>query len=89
MNEALKEIILLLMNKKIWGHKHIPERLIIMPRIKHMRSDERKDFEDEYYSLINKGYFIRLKKRTGKGSDWHMSLNSHKSEELNEYVGEE
>lgn len=36
--------------------------------------------------LINSGWLIAMKKRTGKGSDLHVSINPRKIKEISEYV---
>ncbi|MGV8162797.1 MAG: hypothetical protein ACP5N2_05705 [Candidatus Nanoarchaeia archaeon] len=44
-----------------------------------------KRFEKEY-DLFSKKYFVKLKKRTGKSSEWHISLNPETLKELLELI---
>lgn len=57
------------------GGKHLPEKTALLPVTKWLNKQEYRAFEKEYRQLISEEYLIRLKKRTGKGSDWHISLN--------------
>jgi hypothetical protein len=61
--------------------KHTPEKQLIMSFAKHVPKTERKMFLKEYSSFRN-NYCIVLKKRTGKGSEWHISLNPRKLKEI-------
>jgi len=88
MNEAIKEVLKLLLHKHIIGHKHFPEDLLIKNRIRHLPRYEQREFYEEYFTLVNKGYFWRLKKRTGKGTEWHISLNPEYLHEIIEIIGE-
>ena len=83
MNRVLKAILCCLINKSKFGESHTPEDRLIKPKIKYINSSERKEFEKEYQQMIKQGIILRVKKRTGKGTDWHISLDSHKTEELN------
>lgn len=89
MNYELKQVLRYLLFGHIIGNKHFPERLLIISKTKHLNKNERKEFEEEYKTLINQNYFIRLKKKTGKGSEWHISLNPEMLEEVKEKVEEE
>ena len=40
----------------------------------------------EYRDAINNHLILKIKKRTGKGSDWHISLNPRKLKELYEMI---
>ncbi|MFH0874427.1 MAG: hypothetical protein V1859_00685 [archaeon] len=82
MNNHLRSIILTMLNKHIIGGKHIPENIIIKSKTKWMNSSERNIFQKEFDDLIKQEFFIRLKKRSGKGSDWHISLNPGRLNEL-------
>ena len=44
------------------------------------------EFEKEYRDTINNQLILKIKKRTGKGSDWHVSLNPRKLKELYEMI---
>jgi len=89
MNDRLKRLIQILRNKNIIGHKHIPEQLVIKQLLKNYNNSVRKQFFSEYKEFVKKEYVLRLKKRTGKGTEWHISLNPEKAKELNEIRGEE
>ena len=75
-----------MLHKHYVGGKHIPENLLFKSRLKSVPKDLRKECEDEYAELLQRGVFIRLKKRTGKRSDWHISLNPEMLAEINELV---
>jgi len=75
-----------MLHNRIIGEKHSPEQLLIKSKIKHLNKNEQKEFYEEYEIMVQKQYFIRLKKRTGKGSDWHVSLNPEKISELEEEI---
>ncbi|MBW2965717.1 hypothetical protein KY342_01285 [Candidatus Woesearchaeota archaeon] len=70
-----------MLNKKKIGGSHIPEDKTLK-RIRWIEDKERKAFEKEYKDLINNGYIFRQKKKTGKGSDWHISLNPKRLKDL-------
>lgn len=83
MNRALKAILLFLLNHRYFGNKHAVEKRIIISKTRFISRQEKREFEKEYREMLNQGIIIRLKKRTGKGSDWHVSLNPGKISELN------
>jgi hypothetical protein len=74
MNKALKALIMHMLNNRIIGEKHVPEDRVIKPRIKYLNRHDQTEFQTEYSGMIMQGYFIRRKKRTGKSSDYHISL---------------
>lgn len=84
MHGALKIILVHLMNKKCMGGKHTPEDRLIGLKTRHLGHADMREFDREYKTMINDGFILRLKKRTGKGSDWHISLNTGKLRELRE-----
>ena len=86
MNRGLNAVILFLLNKHYIGGKHFPEEKLAASRTKYLSPDEQKEFEKEYGQLVNGLFFIRLKKRTGKGTEWHISLNPRKLKELYELL---
>lgn len=88
MHDALKIILTHLINKKYMGGRHTFEDRLIRLKTRHIERAERKEFDKEYKMLINEGFILRLKKRTGKGSDWHISLNPGKLKELKEKMNE-
>lgn len=73
--------------KHAWGGKHTPEEQLVSPRIKHISKQERKAFLKEYLQFRNE-YCIVLKKRTGKGSEWHVSLDPRKMKEIEEAIND-
>ena len=86
MNGALKAIITVMLSKKCIGGKHTPEEKLINSKTKWLQKEDYRDFEKGYRKLINNQSILRTKKRTGKGSDWHISLNPRKLKELNEMI---
>lgn len=88
MNERLKQFIRVLYTRKIIGNKHIPEHLMIKGILRGINNQERKTFICEYELLIKNEMIFRLKKRTGKGTGWHISLNPDKLKEIMGIIGE-
>ena len=86
MNPSLKAIITSMLNKKIIGKKHTPEDKIILSKRKWITKEENNEFEKEYQDIINNQLILKIKKRTKKGSDWHISLNPRKLKELYEII---
>jgi len=86
MNDKLRDIIVTMFKHGYVGARHIPEERLVVSRIKFLRKNLQKEFYKEYHTLLQKNYFIRLKKRTGKGSDWHVSINPEMVEELHEFM---
>ncbi|MBU2637895.1 MAG: hypothetical protein KJ955_02895 [Nanoarchaeota archaeon] len=67
-----------MIGKEKIGGAHIPEDKVLNRTIKWSNKHERREFEKGYKAAINEGLIMRVKKRTGKGSDWHISLNPRK-----------
>ncbi|MDP3640171.1 MAG: hypothetical protein Q8R53_03140 [Nanoarchaeota archaeon] len=86
MNAALKALLQTLLNKRCIGGKHTPEEKLIKSKIRWLEPQERKEFEKEYKQMINESIISRSKKMTGKGSDWHVSLNPRTLKELYEKI---
>jgi hypothetical protein len=84
MNRALEAVLITMLNRRYIGGRHTNEEQLI--KAKTRWCVERSGFESEYKTLINEGYIIKLKKRTGKGSDWHISLNPRKLRELKQLL---
>lgn len=82
MNGALKSVIIFMLNKKYIGGKHTPEDKLILSKTKWLQKYERREFEKEYQKLVNSGFILKTKKKTGKGSGWHISLNPRNLKEL-------
>jgi hypothetical protein len=89
MNTVLKNTIRWMFQKNIIGHKHFPEKLMIKSKVSRLPKIIQKEFYEEYESLMTRGFFIKLKKRTGKGSEWHISINPETANELKELMGEQ
>jgi len=86
MNGALKAIITFMLSKKYIGGRHTLEEKLVNSKTKWMQKGDYRNFEKEYRELINNQSILRKKKRTGKGSDWHISLNPRRLKELNEMI---
>ena len=86
MNNALRAILISMFNKRIIGGSHTPENKLIVSKTKWLNKKEINQFEKEYKQIINNKIIIRLKKRTKKSSDWHISLNPKKLKELSELL---
>jgi hypothetical protein len=86
MNCALKAIITYMLSKKYIGGKHIPEERLVTSKTKWLQRNDCHDFEKEYRKAVNEELILRIKKRTGKGSDWHISLNPRKLKELYQMI---
>lgn len=78
MNQSLQKLLKWMFRKRIIGHKHFPENLLVKSKIYHLNKQLQKNFYAEYEELIRKEVFWRLKKKTGRGSEWHISLNPEK-----------
>lgn len=86
MNKALINLFFTLMNQKCFGGKHTPEKKIIISKTKWLNAKERKQFNKEYKKAVNDGLIIRLKKKTKKGTGWHISVNAKMKKELMEII---
>jgi hypothetical protein len=82
MNNALRAILISLLSKKIIGGCHTPETKFIASKTKWLDKKEIREFEKEYKDIINNQIILRLKKRTKKSSDWHISLNPKRLKEI-------
>jgi hypothetical protein len=86
MNEKLKKMIGYMLRHHIIGAKHLPEDILIKHAIQYLDKSSQKEFYSEYHELLNQEYIIKLKKQTGKGSDWHISLNPEMIEKIDELL---
>ena len=77
VNKVLVAVIRHLVEKKCYGNKHVPEERVFKNFIRNLTKDDKRVLEKEYRKLLNEGYIYRMKKRTGSGEDWHISLNPH------------
>jgi len=82
----IKAIIRLLLNRRYIGARHTPEEKLIVYRTKWLNKQELKEFEIQYRMAINAEIIMRYKKRTGKGTGWHISLNPRKLKEAYEMI---
>lgn len=86
---ALKDLVTVLLRKRVFGGKHTPEKKLIKLQTRQLNKQQKKDFDKEYLNLIKDEFILRSKKRTGKGSDWHIRLNPRKIKEINEFLENE
>ncbi len=86
MNNGTKAILTFLLNKRYIGGKHFPEEKLFVSRTKYLPKSDQKICEKELDALICTRYIIRLKKRTGKGTEWHISLHSSRIQEIYEMI---
>jgi hypothetical protein len=86
MNPALKAVLAYMLNHRCIGGKHKPEAELKRNKTRWLSKEERRDFEEEYRGAINNGLIIRVKKKTGKGDDWHISLEPSRLRELYEMI---
>ena len=91
--ERLKDLKKLILNKLIrsntWGGKHTPLDFLKKGIPEHYRNTHKgkKTLEKAVKELTNDEWIIILMKKTGKGSDEHVSLNTKKSGEIKEFLG--
>lgn len=89
MDIALRAVLKYLWKKKYFGHKHTPEERTIKKVVHWRNREQKKEFNSQYKEVINEGLILRLKKRTGKGSDWHISINPKKIKDLMEKLNQD
>jgi hypothetical protein len=82
MDAVLRRILFFLLRWRCIGAKHTPEDKVITSRTKWMNRYEKDVFQKEYDALVGQDFILRAKKRTGKGSDWHICINPKKLKEL-------
>jgi len=82
INSTLKVILATLLKSKTIGGKHTPEHKLITFKTKYLTKQEKRDFEKEYSFFVKNFLIIRVKKRTKKSYDWHISLNPRKIKEI-------
>ena len=82
MNRGAKDLLRHLLAKRCIGGKHIPESIVMAHLVFGLDRNRRRELEKDYRDLLNNGTIMRMKKRTGKGSDWHISLNPRKMDEI-------
>jgi len=85
----LKKLILQkLVRGNIWGGKHIPLNFIRKGIPGHYRNTNKgqKALSQALKELSNTGWITIILKRTGKGSDEHLSLNPRKVQEIKQFL---
>ncbi|MBI2147653.1 hypothetical protein HYU19_04210 [Candidatus Woesearchaeota archaeon] len=88
----LKRLILSkLIRGNIWGGKHTPLNFIKRGIPEHYRNSHKgqKTFAEVLKELNNEELIILTLKRTGKGSDEHISLNPRKVYEIRQLLEKE
>jgi len=86
---ALKKLILnKLIRSNIWGAKHTPIYYVIKAIPEHFRNTPKgkKLIEKTLKELVSDEWVVILFKRTGKGSDQHISLNPRKVSEIKQFL---
>ncbi|MBU2638189.1 MAG: hypothetical protein KJ955_04400 [Nanoarchaeota archaeon] len=87
--ESLKRLILQkLIRSNIWGGKHTSLDFIIKGVPEHYRNTHKgkKAVEGALKELMNEEWVIITVKKTGKGSDSHVSLNPRKVSEIRQFL---
>ena len=86
---AVKKLILRkLIRSNIWGGKHTPISFVIsgIPEIYRRNAKGKKIIEKAVKELIVDEWILIFLKKTGKGSEQHISLNPRKISEINEFI---
>ena len=86
--DVLKKLILQkLIRGNVWGGKHTPLDFVIKGVPEHYRNTHKgkKAVEKVLKELTNDEWIIILAKRTGRGSDDHVSLNPGKVSEIKQF----
>jgi len=86
---VLKKLILQkLIRGNVWGGKHTPLDFVIKGVPEHYRNTHKgkKAVEKALKELTNDEWIIILAKRTGRGSDNHISLNPRKVSEIKQFL---
>lgn len=86
MNNGTKAILTFLLNKRYIGGKHFPEERLFISRTKYLPRDVQRECEAETHTFIKNGFILRVKKKTGKGTEWHISLNPRRVSEICEMI---
>ena len=87
--EGIKEFIIRkLVNNNVWGGKHIPIDFITKSLPEHFRNTHKGQrlIEKTMKELVNDGLIFVIDKRTGKGSNKHISLNPRKVADIKQYL---
>lgn len=87
--DVLKKLILQkLIRGNVWGGKHTPIYFVIKGIPEHYRNTHKgkKAVEKILKYLANDEWIIILAKKTGRGSDDHVSLNPRKVGEIKQFL---
>ncbi len=90
-NIIKKHILRKLVRANILGGKHTPLDFVKKGIPDHYQNTHkgRKIVEKVVKELVNDEWIIVVAKKTGKGSDHHVALNSRKVSEIKQYVMQE
>ena len=86
---VLKKLMLQkLVRSNMWGGRHTPLNYVTKGIPEHYRNTHKviKAVEHTLKELINDEWILVLAKRTGKGSDDHISLNPRKVSEIKQFL---
>ena len=89
MEEDLRKLILRkLVRGNIWGGKHTPLHFVLNGIPEHYKNTHqgKKAVQNALKQLMNDEWVIIEAKRTGKGSDEHISLNPRKVGEIKGFM---
>lgn len=83
-----KLILQKLIRANIWGGKHTPLDFVRRGIPEHYQNTHKgmKIVEKALKELTNDGWIVIVTKRTGKGSDDHVSLNPQKVSEIKQFL---
>ena len=87
--DVLKRLILQkLIRADVWGGKHTPLNFVIkgIPEYYRNAHKGKKEIERALKGLTNDEWILTIAKRTGKGSDEHISLNPRKVGEIKKFL---
>lgn len=90
VERVLKRLVLQkLIRSNVWGGKHTPLDFVKKGVPEHFRNTHKgkKALEKVLKELANDEWIILLPKRTGRGSDDHVSLNPRKVSEIKGFLG--
>lgn len=84
--EEIKSVVRTLLTRKCIGGVHTPEAQLFR-KFKNIHDKIiRKKIDEDWKQLENSGCIIRMKKRTKKGTDYHVSLNPKRVFEMKEWL---
>ncbi|HLC90232.1 MAG TPA: hypothetical protein VJI15_00535 [Candidatus Nanoarchaeia archaeon] len=89
--DVLKKLVLQkLIRGNVWGGKHTPLEFLTKGVPEHYRNMHKgkKAVEKALKELTNDGWIIILSKRTGSGSDDHVSLNPRRVSEIRQFLAQ-